>query len=134
MKPQIAILALSLALLGLSGCTSTGFLGLAKEDYVLKQHDELTQEIATLKTKLAEYDKIQDQIESLKRDQASIKIDQDAIKRNDEQLTTTVAEFGKRLDSIANETIGRIADILKAAANDRAAPKPSVEPSDATAK
>ena len=104
---KIIVLAV-VAMVALSGCFSSGFLGfLATQDYVDKKAKEQAAEIASLKAQLADYQSIKTQAEAA--------IDQmNQSQKTIQDLQSLALRTEARINSIPREVIGKIADILQA--------------------
>jgi outer membrane murein-binding lipoprotein Lpp len=104
---KIIVLAV-IAMIALSGCFSSGFLGfLATQDYVDKKAKEQAAEIASLKAQLADYQSI--------KTQAQAAIDQmNQSQKAIQDLQSMALRTEARINSIPREVIGKIADILQA--------------------
>jgi len=78
-----------------TGCTSTGFLGLAKESYVKQLEDENT--------------KLKEEIESLKNEMTQVL----KLADNIEKLEDYAERVKAKLDELPEETLRKIVDILQ---------------------
>ena len=97
---KLMVLAV-IAMLSLSGCFSSGFLGfLATQDYVDKKDKEQAAEIASLKAQIADFQSI--------KTQAQAAIDQM------NQSQKTVEDLAARVNNIPREVIRQIVTILQA--------------------
>ena len=78
-----------------TGCTSTGFLGLAKESYVKQLEDENI--------------KLKEEIESLKNEMTQVL----ELADNIEKLEDYAERVKSKLDKLPEETLRKIVDILQ---------------------
>jgi organic hydroperoxide reductase OsmC/OhrA len=106
MKKTIVLAVI--AMIALSGCFSSGFLGfLATQDYVDKKAKEQAAEIASLKAQLADYQSMKAQMQA-----ALDQVNQSQKTIADLQALAQRAEA--RIANIPREVIKQIIDILQA--------------------
>ena len=109
------ILLLILSLLWLVGCTSTGFVGLAKESYAegIEKDAEITREkVDDLKAEVKELQEDLEKMEDLSEELISLIKDLKEAKKDTEELKKLANIVEERLEELPVQTLEKLVDIL----------------------